>query len=122
MESVPSAHRLSDMVVKKYKTLRDKRRTRIRGKIKGTKDRPRLSVFRSNKHIYAQLIDDEKGETLAAAMGGSDVSAAGEVGKSLAEKALKLGIKKVVFDRGGYKYHGRVKALAEGAREGGLEF
>jgi len=110
------------MAVKRYKTLREKRRVRIRAKIKGTKNRPRLSVFRSSKHIYAQLIDDEKGETLAAALGGSNVRTAGEVGKVLAEKALKLKIKKVVFDRGGYKYHGRVKALAEGAREGGLEF
>jgi len=81
-----------------------------------------LSVFRSGKHIYAQLIDDEKGETLVAAMGGGDVAAAGEVGKILAGKARKLETKKVVFDRGGYRYHGRVKALAEGAREGGLEF
>jgi len=81
-----------------------------------------LSVFRSGQHIYAQLIDDEKGETLAAAMGGGDVAAAGEVGKILAEKAQKLGVEKVVFDRGGYQYHGRVKALAEEAREGGLEF
>jgi len=110
------------MVIKKYKDLRDKRRARIRGKIKGTGERPRLSVFRSGQHIYAQLIDDEKGETLAAAMGGGDVAAAGEVGKILAEKAQKLGVEKVVFDRGGYQYHGRVKALAEEAREGGLEF
>jgi large subunit ribosomal protein L18 len=110
------------MVVKKYKNLRDRRRIRIRGKIKGTKERPRLSVFRSNKHIYAQLIDDVKGETLVAAVRGADIAAAGEAGKSLAVKALKLGIKKVVFDRGGYQYHGRVKALADGAREGGLEF
>lgn len=81
-----------------------------------------MSVFRSNKHIYAQLIDDNKGETLAAASGGDDVSAAAEVGKDLAKKALKSEIKKIVFDRGGYQYHGRVKALAEAAREGGLEF
>ena len=110
------------MTIKKYKTLRDRRRTRIRAKIKGTKDRPRLSVFRSNKHISAQLIDDVKGETLAAALGGAGVPTAAEVGKGLAEESLKLGIKKVVFDRGGYKYHGRVKALAEAARKGGLEF
>jgi len=81
-----------------------------------------LSVFRSSKHIYAQLIDDQAGETLAAASGGGDISAASKVGKDLAKKAAKLEIKKVVFDRGGYKYHGRVKALAEGAREGGLSF
>ncbi len=110
------------MTIKKYKNLRDRRRTRIRGKIRGTKDRPRLSVFRSNKHIYAQLIDDQAGETLAAASGGGDISTASKVGKDLAKKALKLKIKKVVFDRGGYKYHGRVKALAEGARQGGLGF
>jgi len=110
------------MTIKKHKTLRDRRRTRIRSKVTGTKDRPRLSVFRSNKHIYAQLIDDVKGETLAAALGGAGVPAATEVGKDLAKESLKLGIKKVVFDRGGYKYHGRVKALAEGARKGGLEF
>lgn len=110
------------MVVKKYKNPLDKRRTRIRAKVKGTKERPRLSVFRSHKHIYAQLIDDVKGETLAAASGDGDVLAAGKVGQGLAEKALKLGIKKVVFDRGGYQYHGRVKVLADGARQGGLEF
>jgi len=110
------------MIIKKYKTLRNRRRIRIRSKIKGTKDCPRLSVFRSNKHIYAQLIDDVKGETLAAALGGTGVPAATEVGKDLAKKAMDSKIKKVVFDRGGYKYHGRVKALAEAAREGGLEF
>lgn len=100
----------------------ERRRARVRGKIRGTAERPRLSVFRSNKHISAQLIDDVEGGTLAAALGGAGVTAAGEVGKILAEKASKLGIKKVVFDRGGYKYHGRVKALAEGARKGGLVF
>lgn len=100
----------------------ERRRARVRGKIRGTAERPRLSVFRSNKHIYAQLVDDVKGGTLAAALGGANISAAGEVGKTLAGKASKLGIKKVVFDRGDYKYHGRVKALAEGAREGGLVF
>ena len=110
------------MTIKRYKEQRDRRRARIRAKIKGTKERPRLSVFRSNKHIYAQLIDDVGGETLAAALGGAKVSAAGKVGKDLAEKAIKVGIKEVVFDRGGYNYHGRVKALAEAAREGGLEF
>jgi large subunit ribosomal protein L18 len=109
---------------------REKRKKRIRAKIFGTKERPRLSVFRSNKHIYCQLIDDEKGHTLTSA---SDrelkslkvknrVEIAFEVGKLIAKKAKKLGIEKVVFDRAGYKYHGRVKALAEGAREGGLKF
>jgi large subunit ribosomal protein L18 len=95
--------------------------------------RPRLSVFRSSKQIYAQIIDDEKGVTLAAASTldkaireavktGADIAAAKRVGKELAERAKKAGVAKVVFDRGGYMYHGRVKALAEGAREGGLEF
>jgi len=110
------------MTIQKYKNNRDKRRVRIRSKIKGTPKRPRLSVFRSNKHIDAQLIDDAEGKTLAAAMGGGNASGASEVGRELAKEGLKLGIKKVVFDRGGYKYHGRVKALAEAAREEGLEF
>jgi large subunit ribosomal protein L18 len=107
---------------------RSKRRKRIRAKIRGTKDRPRLCVFRSNKHIYAQIIDDEKGITLMAASdkGMTDkeigVKRARLVGEMLAKKALKKKIKKVVFDRSGYRYHGRVKALAEGARKGGLEF
>lgn len=99
--------------------------------IKGSKERPRLSVFRSNKAIYAQIIDDEKGRTLVAASERevekeakrvTKVERASEVGKILAKRALKKGIKKVVFDRGTNKYHGRVKALAEGARSGGLEF
>ena len=95
--------------------------------------RPRLSVFRSSKHIYAQVIDDAKGETLAAASSvekdvraggktGANVDAAKAVGKRLAERAKQKGVKAVVFDRGGYLYHGRVKALADAAREGGLEF
>lgn len=111
------------------------RRTRvrfnIRKKLKGTAERPRLSVFRSNKDIYAQLIDDLNGVTLAAASSrvkdskdakGKKVDVSKNVGKALAEKAVSAGIKTVVFDRGGYLYHGRVKALAEGAREGGLQF
>ncbi len=110
------------MVIKKYKNSRDKRRSRIRAKVKGTKERPRCSIFRSHKHIYAQLIDDIKGGTLVSASGDGDVVAAGKVGQELAEKALSLGIKKIVFDRGGYQYHGRVKALADSARQGGLEF
>jgi large subunit ribosomal protein L18 len=108
---------------------RERRHRRVRGKISGTAERPRLSVARSNKRIYAQLIDDERGHTIAAAgsheaalRGLSKGAAAGEVGKLLAERAKEAGIGRVVFDRGGYKYHGRVKALAEGAREGGLEF
>jgi large subunit ribosomal protein L18 len=95
--------------------------------------RPRLSVFRSSKHIYAQIIDDANGKTLAAASSldkdlrtglktGADVDAAGKVGKLIAERAIKAGVKDVVFDRGGYIYHGRVKALADAAREGGLNF
>lgn len=107
-----------------------KRHARVRNKISGTAERPRLSVFRSEKHIYAQLIDDVKGNTLASAsslekdfgMKGSDKAAAKEVGKRLAKKAAEKGITAVVFDRSGYIYHGRVKELAEGAREGGLSF
>ena len=106
-----------------------RRHRRVRGKISGTAERPRLDVFRSSKHIYAQLIDDTTGTTLAAASSmdkgfdgyGGNIDAAGKVGKAIAEKALAKGIKSVVFDRGGFVYHGRVKALAEGAREGGLE-
>jgi large subunit ribosomal protein L18 len=106
-------------------------RYRIRKTVKGTAERPRLSVFRSNKQIYAQLIDDVQGVTLASvssaakemsANKGPKVDLAREVGKKLAEKAVQSGIKAVVFDRGGYLYHGRVKALADGAREGGLQF
>lgn len=145
----------------KYKhKKRYRRHKRIRAKISGTADRPRLCVFRSAKHIYCQLIDDERGQILAAASDleikkpriippsrevqarqkkekpsfakapeGKEekkltrkVALAFEVGKLIAQKALKKKIEKVVFDRGGYKYHGRVKALAEGAREGGLKF
>jgi large subunit ribosomal protein L18 len=110
--------------------LRDRRRRRIRKKIRGTAERPRLSVFRSNKHIYAQIIDDDRGITLAQASSrqlgikGSckTVEIAESVGKMLAESAKEAGIKTVAFDRGGYIYHGRVKAIAEGAREGGLQF
>jgi large subunit ribosomal protein L18 len=103
---------------------------RIRKKVRGTAERPRLSVFRSLKHIYAQLIDDTRGRTLAAASSleqgrtasGGNVAGAREVGRLIAERALAKGIRSVVFDRGGYRYHGRVKALAEAAREAGLEF
>jgi large subunit ribosomal protein L18 len=112
----------------------DRRKARIRRAITANANsRPRLSVFRSSKQIYAQVIDDEHGRTLAAASSlektlreslktGATVEAARIVGKELAERAKKAGVAKVVFDRGGYMYHGRVKALAEGAREGGLEF
>ena len=109
---------------------RIKRHKRVRGKISGTAERPRLNVFRANTNIYAQLIDDVKGVTLAAASSldkeisgnGGNKEAAKEVGKLLAKKATDKGIAEVVFDRGGYVYHGRVKELAEGAREGGLKF
>ena len=107
-----------------------KRHKRVRAHISGTAERPRLDVFRSAKHIYAQVIDDVSGKTLAAAgsnekdfgIYGGNVEAAKKLGGMIAERALKAGIENVVFDRGGYLYHGRVKALAEGAREGGLKF
>ncbi len=109
---------------------RSKIRSRIRKSIRGTAEQPRLSVFRSNKFIYAQIIDDLKGATIVSASSreqGVDLKApkieqAKAVGKLLAEKAGSAGVKQVVFDRGGYLYHGRVKALADGAREGGLQF
>lgn len=110
--------------------LRAKLHRRIRGKISGTAERPRLSIFRSNKNIYAQLIDDVEGVTLASASTndkaitaeGSKIEQAAQVGKALAEAASKKNIKTVVFDRSGYLCHGRVAALAEAARENGLEF
>jgi large subunit ribosomal protein L18 len=109
---------------------RERRHRRIRGKVAGTAERPRLAVFRSNKGIFAQLVDDETGRTLAGAswlglpksFKGNRIEQAAEVGKAVAAAAKKAGIESVVFDRGGYLYHGRVKALAEGAREGGLQF
>ena len=88
----------------------------------GTAKRPRLCIFRSAKHIYAQLIDDDKGKTIAVATGKANIDKAKKVGKLIAKKALEKKIEKVIFDRGGYKYHGRVKAVAEGAREAGLKF
>jgi large subunit ribosomal protein L18 len=100
----------------------------IRRKLSGTTEKPRLSVFKSNKGIYAQIIDDVKGHTIAAASSkeisasGINIDTAKQVGKKLAEKAGTNGVEKVVFDRGGYLYHGRIKALADGAREGGLNF
>ena len=106
-----------------------KRHARIRNYITGTPERPRLNVFRSLKNIYAQIIDDENGVTLVSASSlelkdtyGGNKDAAKEVGKLVAEKAIAAGISEVVFDRGGYIYHGRVANLAEGAREGGLKF
>lgn len=109
---------------------RTKIRARIRKSIKGTAERPRLSVYRSNKAIYAQVIDDLKGHTIVAASSresgvdtkSTKVEQAQAVGKLLAEKAKAVGVNAVVFDRGGYLYHGRIKALAEGAREAGLQF
>ena len=106
------------------------RHVRVRGKISGTAERPRLNVFRSNSNIYAQLIDDVKGVTLAAASSveiefegsGSNKEGARKVGQMIAKRAADKGITEVVFDRGGYLYHGRVMELAEGAREGGLKF
>lgn len=109
--------------------LRTVRHVRVRKKVKGIPEQPRLCVFRSLKAIYAQVIDDTQGSTLASASSlegakgsGSKTSTSAAVGKLVAERALALGISQVVFDRGGYKYHGRVKALAEAAREGGLKF
>ena len=109
---------------------RARRHRRIRGKVTGTAERPRLAVFRSNRGISAQLIDDTEARTLAAAswlnlkksFKGTKTEQAAEVGKLLAQNAKKAGIERVVFDRGGYLYHGRVKALADAAREGGLQF
>ena len=103
---------------------------RIRQRVKGSPERPRLAVFRSVKHIYAQVIDDHAGHTLAAASSneksgtksGGNIAGAKEIGKLVAERAKTKGVTKVVFDRGGYLYHGRVKALADAAREAGLEF
>lgn len=119
------------MAVDKKVLRRQKLRWRIRAKISGTADKPRMSVFRSNKDIYAQLVDDTTGNTLVACNSrqkdlagnkGNKVELSALVGKALAQKALALGIEKCVFDRGGYLYHGRVKAIADGAREGGLKF
>lgn len=112
------------------KAVRNKKRRRLRNKILGTPKRPRLSIYRSSNHVYAQIIDDAAGNTLVSAStldneldaNGANVEAAKKVGQKVAKKALEMGISKVVFDRGGYIYHGRVAALAEGAREGGLEF
>ncbi len=113
---------------------RDKVRMRIRQRVRGHKERPRLAVFKSARHIYAQVIDDGSGATLAhassldpdlrkaAKKGGASREAADQVGILVAERARKAGVTKVVFDRGGYLYHGRVKALADAARKGGLEF
>lgn len=119
---------MSDQSQTSLKTRRVRRKARVRSKISGTSARPRLAVFRSSQHIYAQIIDDTTGKTLASASSVSidskdkkqDVSAV--VGKNIAKLCQDKGITEVVFDRGGYLYHGRVKALAEAAREGGLKF
>ena len=120
------------MVTKKSRNVsRQKRHLRVHKNVVGTSTLPRLNVFRSNQHIYAQIIDDSKHCTLVSASSndkelklenGSNIEAAKKVGELVAKRALALSIKAVVFDRGGYLYHGRVKALAEGAREAGLEF
>jgi large subunit ribosomal protein L18 len=112
------------------KEIRSRIHARIRRKLRGTAERPRLAVFRSVAHIYAQVIDDAEGKTLVSASSvdkgaktnGGNVAAAKAIGKTVAERAKEKGIKSVVFDRGGYQYHGRVKALAEAARAAGLEF
>ena len=118
------------MALTKYQR-RIRIKNRIRKVVSGTEARPRLSVFRSNKEIYAQIVDDVTGKTISAASSrdkdissskGNKVEIAALVGKSIAEKALKAGVETISFDRGGYLYHGRVKSLAEGAREGGLKF
>jgi len=117
----------------KSRIARKRRHTRVRARISGTADRPRLNVFRSLGHIYAQVIDDTAGHTLASAStidrdlrdkveGKNKSEAAKLVGELIAQRAQQAGVKTVVFDRGGYRYHGRVKALADGAREGGLKF
>lgn len=106
---------------------RNKIKARIRGRVQGTAERPRMSVFRSNKAIYVQLVDDLKGETLVSASskgleGGTKTEIAAKVGEAVAGKAKEKGIETVVFDRNGYLYHGRVKSLADAARKGGLKF
>lgn len=110
---------------------RKKRHARVRAKLTGTAERPRLNVYRSNQHIYAQVIDDVNRVTLASAStldkelsfeGTSNIAAATTIGEAVAKRAIEKGVKEVVFDRGGYIYHGRVKALAEAAREAGLQF
>ncbi len=118
------------MALTKYQN-RQRIKRRIRKVITGTDSRPRLVVFRSNKEIYAQIVNDVEGKTIAAASSrdkdissakGTKTDIAGLVGKAIAEKALKAGVETIAFDRGGYQYHGRVKSLAEGARESGLKF
>jgi large subunit ribosomal protein L18 len=117
------------MAVKKVES-RNRRHRRVRKKVRGTAERPRLSVFRSSRHIYAQVIDDVNGRTIASAStrekdagdGAATVDAAKAVGKRIGERAKAAGVGTVVFDRGGFRYHGRVAGIADGAREAGLEF
>ena len=115
-------------IQKDIQSKEQRRRHRVRAKVSGTAKKPRLSVFRSAKHLFLQLIDDQQGRTIVFAKdsevkkAGKPVEQAKEIGKLLAQKAIDAGIKTVVFDRGSYKYHGRVKAVAEGAREEGLKF
>ena len=113
----------------KRNEIRQRIHSRIREKLAGTGERPRLNVYRSLNHIYVQVVDDQKGETMVSASTlqmkaktGGNIAAAKEIGKAIAEQAVAKGIKRVVFDRGGYLYHGRVKAVADAAREAGLEF
>ena len=117
--------------LKRHQATRLRRKLRVRRRTRGSAERPRLHVFRSCKHISAQVIDDKAGSTVAAAStldgdykgkSGANVEAAADVGKRIAERATKAGVKRVVFDRGAFLFHGRVKALADAAREGGLEF
>ena len=118
------------MAAPSVRDARERRHRRVRGKVRGTAERPRLMVFRSNRGIFAQLVDDDAGKTVAGAswvglpksFSGDKTEQAREVGKAVATAAKQAGVEAVVFDRGGYLYHGRVKALAEGAREGGLVF
>ena len=117
------------MSVKTKPQARLRRRRRVRAKVRGTEQRPRLSVFRSNRGVFAQLIDDTTGKTIAAVnwtekdlRGLDPMEQAKQVGATIAQRAKEAGVEACVFDRGGYRYHGRVRALAEGAREGGLKF
>lgn len=124
--SVIGGPKLINIMKRTKKQSRQRIHLRVRKKITGTMERPRLSVFRSNKSIYCQIIDDLSGHTLASANSkgttGTNVEQAMEVGKMIAERAQAAGITNVVFDRSGYLYHGRIKSLADGAREGGLQF
>lgn len=113
-------------ISKERRISREHRHSRVRKKVRGTEGRPRLSVYRSNRYLYVQVISDESGRTLAAAStmeaGKGNVGAAQQLGRDIAERCKALSISEVVFDRGGYKYHGRVRAIADAAREAGLKF